>query len=68
MKAFIESIDEKAWHSILTNREPPIVYVDGVKTPKLEVTWTIDEDKLTNVNSKALNVIFNGIDHPCECS
>ncbi|MBA0829574.1 hypothetical protein Goarm_014171, partial [Gossypium armourianum] len=34
----------------------------GVKTPKLKLTWTIKEEKLTNANLKALYSIFSGVD------
>ncbi|MBA0761214.1 hypothetical protein Gotri_023892, partial [Gossypium trilobum] len=30
-------------------------------TSKLKVTWTSDEDKLTHLNSKDHNTIFNGV-------
>lgn len=32
-----------------------------VKTPKSELTWTVEE-KLANVNSQALNAIFFAVD------
>ena len=35
---------------------------EGKKRLKPETTWSTEEDKLANNNSKALNVIFNGVD------
>ena len=34
----------------------------GESVKKLEVKWTVEEDKLANYNSKALNSIFNVVD------
>ncbi|KAK5846416.1 hypothetical protein PVK06_002702 [Gossypium arboreum] len=53
--------DEKVWKVVLTSWEP-FTNVSGVKTYKPKTTWTAEEDKLANVNPKALNVIFNGVD------
>ncbi|KAH1047501.1 hypothetical protein J1N35_038285 [Gossypium stocksii] len=51
----------RSWCSILTAWEAHI-NLNGVKTPNLETTWTINDDKLINVNLKPINAIFNGID------
>ncbi|MBA0818036.1 hypothetical protein Gohar_021357, partial [Gossypium harknessii] len=40
----------------------PAIETFGVKTPKLKLTWTIKEEKLTNANLKALYSIFSGVD------
>ncbi|MBA0818071.1 hypothetical protein Gohar_019550 [Gossypium harknessii] len=32
------------------------------KLPKLKTTWTIEEERLDNTNSNALNVIFCSVD------
>ena len=62
MKAFIKSMDEKAWRAILTSWTHPMKDNDkGESVKKPEVEWTVDEDRLANYNSKALNSIFNAI-------
>ena len=63
VKAFIKSIDEKAWLSILKGWSPPTVAIDDtIVTLKSEETWTKAENTLANNNFKALNVIFATVD------
>ena len=63
MKAFIKSVDEKAWKAILTGWDHPMTRNDKRESVlKPEVEWTANEDKLANNNSKALNAIFNAVD------
>ena len=63
MKAFIKALDEKAWRAVLTGWEYPTTKDDkGKFVPKPEESWTSDEDRLANNNSKALNAIFNVVD------
>ena len=67
VKAFIKSIDEKAWLSILKGWSPPIVATDVTTddttvTLKSEETWTKAENTLANNNFKAFNAIFAIVD------
>ena len=67
MKAFIKSIDEKAWLSILKGWSSPTVAIDDmtddtIVTLKYEETWTKAENTLANNNFKALNAIFAIVD------
>ena len=67
MKAFIKSIDEKAWLSILKGWSSPTVATnvttdDTTVTLKSEETWTKVENTLANNNFKALNAIFATVD------
>ena len=63
MRAFIKSIDEKSWRSILQGWKPPTkTDVEGKTVPKSEAKWTFEEDSLSTQNSQALNAIFNGVD------
>ncbi|KAK2362825.1 gag-protease polyprotein [Trifolium repens] len=63
MIAFIKSMDQKAWRAIITGWNHPIVPAeDGSSILKGEGDWTPDEEAESNSNSKALNVIFNGVD------
>ncbi|KAG8496651.1 hypothetical protein CXB51_007839 [Gossypium anomalum] len=62
IKAYIESIGEKSWHSILTRLKPPMMENEKGRVPKLASQWTIEEECLTNSNFKALFAMFCGLD------
>ena len=64
VKAYIKSIDERVWRSILTGWTPPVTtnVETRVETVKPEQNWSTEEDRLANYNFKALNVIFATID------
>ena len=63
MKAFIKAIDGKAWRSVLTSWEHLITKdTEGKEILKPKTTWSTEEDRLANNNSKALNAIFNRVD------
>ncbi|KAG9447558.1 hypothetical protein H6P81_013686 [Aristolochia fimbriata] len=63
IRAFIKALDEKAWKSVLTSWTPPtITNAADDTTAKLEIDWTVAEDKVSNQNAKALNAIFYGVD------
>ena len=53
----------KAWKSILTSWTPPIVIDNEGKTSiKPQIDWSMEDDRLTNYNNKALHAIFNRCD------
>ena len=63
MKAFIKSMDEKAWRAILTGwTHPTKKNTENEDIKKPEVEWTVEEDRLASYNSKALNAIFSAVD------
>ena len=63
MRSFINTLDEKAWKSVLSGWSPPTKRDDeGKIVHKPELEWLSKEDKLANNNRKALNAIFNGVD------
>ncbi|XP_024019486.1 uncharacterized protein LOC112091030 [Morus notabilis] len=63
MKAFIKAQDEKAWRAVLTGWKHPVTKdTEGKENLKPEESWSTDEDRLANYNSRALNAIFNGVD------
>ena len=63
MKAFMKAIDGKAWRFVLTRWEHlAIKDTEGKEILKPEITWSTENDRLANNNSKALNAIFNGVD------
>ena len=62
IKAFIQALDEKAWRMVLIGRKQ-LMTKDNKGNTSLtpKVKWLTDDDMLANYNSKALNVIFNGV-------
>ncbi|XP_012832499.1 PREDICTED: uncharacterized protein LOC105953386 [Erythranthe guttata] len=76
MKMFIKSMDEDAWRTVLTGWKRPVAIDEkGIETEKHEKDWSKAEQIAANMNSKALNAIFNGIDinqfkiiSACECA
>ena len=64
MKAFIKAIDEKTWRVVLTGywEHPVTKDTEGKEILKPKITWSTEEDKLANNNSKSLNAIFNRVD------
>ncbi|XP_057432426.1 uncharacterized protein LOC130725194 [Lotus japonicus] len=66
MTAFLKSIDNKTWKAIVKGWNHPIKgQAEGSTSnaeEKPEEEWTKDEDEASLGNSKALNVIFNGVD------
>ncbi|XP_012854414.1 PREDICTED: uncharacterized protein LOC105973919 [Erythranthe guttata] len=76
MNMFIKSMDEDVWHIVLTGWKRPVSTDEkGIQTEKHEKDWSKTEQIAANMNSKALNAIFNGIDinqfkiiSACECA
>ncbi|CAM8999223.1 unnamed protein product [Rhodiola kirilowii] len=63
MKAFLKSLDEKAWRAVLVGwTEPMMANPEGVVMPKPEALWSEADDVAAVGNSKALNAIFYGVD------
>ena len=63
MKAFNKALDERAWTSVLSGWTQLLVTDNEEKTtPKPELQWSPEEDKLASYNSRALNAIFNAVD------
>ncbi|GFQ05156.1 hypothetical protein PHJA_002659700 [Phtheirospermum japonicum] len=63
IRAYIKTIDERSWRAILTGWEAPRRDdTDGDIILKNEVYWTAEELSTSNVNTKALNAIYNFVD------
>ncbi|MCI34362.1 gag-pol polyprotein, partial [Trifolium medium] len=65
MIAFLKSLDSRIWKAFLKGWDhPKIKDANGVDTAELkpEEEWSATEDTLALGNSKALNVLFNGVD------
>lgn len=62
MTTFFKSIDNKIWKAVIIEWEPPSIIANGKTTLKLEIDWTVAEDKTSLGNSRTLNAIYNGVD------
>ncbi|KAI3454250.1 hypothetical protein Pfo_010913 [Paulownia fortunei] len=63
MRAFIKSVDEWAWRAIVTGwKHPMMINEQKEEVLKPKDQWNIEEEKLANYNSKALNAIFSAVD------
>ncbi|CAM8923491.1 unnamed protein product [Rhodiola kirilowii] len=63
MKAFLKSLDEKAWRAELVGwTQPMMANAEGVMVLKPEAIWTDADEKTAVGNSKAKNAIFSGVD------
>ena len=54
VKAYIKTIDERSWKSVVTGWTPPTVTTNEVTTVKSEETWTKEENSLATANFKTL--------------
>lgn len=63
MRYFIKSIDEKARLAMVTRWTPPMdIDEDGNDNiSKTEDSWSVEEERLENVNAKAINAIFTAV-------
>jgi hypothetical protein len=63
MVAFLKSMDNRAWKTVVKGWTHPMSTVeDGTTSLKAEADWSDAEDTKAVGNSKALNTIFNGVD------
>ncbi|MBA0826304.1 hypothetical protein Goarm_011169 [Gossypium armourianum] len=61
MKACIKSIDERVWCLVLTGWQAFTVNFEVRNIPKPKFEWTTKEERVVNVKSKALYVVFCGM-------
>ncbi|CAM8951345.1 unnamed protein product [Rhodiola kirilowii] len=62
MKAFLKSLDEKAWRAVLVGWTLPLMAnAEGIMVLKPEALWTGADKKSAAGNSKAVNGIFYGV-------
>ncbi|CAM8905336.1 unnamed protein product [Rhodiola kirilowii] len=63
MKAFLKSLNEKAWKAVLIGRTPSTMKdPEGKDVPTLEELWTEANEKDDFGNAKAMNAIFSAVD------
>ncbi|KAL5539416.1 hypothetical protein UlMin_045367 [Ulmus minor] len=62
MRSFLCSLDDDVWFSILEGYKIPAEVTEQGSVPKSHSKWTIQEKRDSNMNSKALNALFCGVD------
>ncbi|KAI3458659.1 hypothetical protein Pfo_015322 [Paulownia fortunei] len=63
MRAFIKSINKRAWRVVVTGWEHPVIINEQKEEVlKPEDQWNTEQEKIANYNSKALNAIFSAVD------
>ncbi|KAL5570052.1 hypothetical protein UlMin_026627 [Ulmus minor] len=62
MRSFLCSLDDDVWFSILEGYKIPADVTEEGSIPKSRSKWTVQEKRDSNMNSKALNALFCGVD------
>ena len=62
MRSFLCILDDDVWFSILEGYKIPAEETEGGSIQKPRSKWTIQEKRDSNMNSKALNALFCGVD------
>ncbi|KAL5539316.1 hypothetical protein UlMin_045734 [Ulmus minor] len=62
MRSFLCSLDDDVWFSILEGYKIPAEVTEQGSIPKSRSKWTVQEKRDSNMNSKALNALFCGVD------
>ena len=62
MRSFFCSLDDEVWYSILEGYKITAEETEGVSVQKPRSKWSTQEKRDSNMNSKALNAIFCGVD------
>ncbi|KAK0603528.1 hypothetical protein LWI29_005926 [Acer saccharum] len=62
MKAYIRSIDERAWMTVEEGYLAPNKIEDGVTVSKPRSEWSTNEFELAKWHHRAMNAIFGGVD------
>lgn len=63
MTAFLRFLDHDVWQTVLNGYKSPTVDVDGKTVPKPVVDWTQGDKNQTHWNDRAMNAIYNGVNH-----
>ncbi|KAL5540639.1 hypothetical protein UlMin_044453 [Ulmus minor] len=62
IRSFLCSLDDDVWFSILEGYKIPAEVTEQGSIPKSRSKWTVQEKRDSNMNSKALNALFCGVD------
>ncbi|XP_031253456.1 uncharacterized protein LOC116111402 [Pistacia vera] len=61
MRAFLKSIDERVWSTIVDGWTALVIDENEVSRPKMVASWTVDELTILNYNSKVIHALFNAV-------
>ena len=62
MKIYIQDIDLKLWTIILRKPPTPMINIDGINIPKLELDWNVYEMQMGELNARAMNLLYYALD------
>ena len=62
MKIFIQALEYDMWSIIVNESYTPTKIIDGVKSTKSKKEWDEVDKKMTQLNAKAMNILYCAID------
>ena len=62
MRIFIQASDYKLWSSIVSGPHTPTRIVNNVTIPKLESEWDETDERMAQLNAKAMNLLYCALD------
>ena len=62
MRIFIQASDYKLWSSIVSGPHTPTRIVNNVTIPKLESEWDETDERMAQLNAKAMNLLYCVLD------
>ena len=62
MRIFIQASDYKLWSSIVSGPHTPTKIVNNVPIPKLESEWDETDERMAQLNAKAMNLLYCALD------
>ena len=62
MKIFIQASDYKIWGVIVSRPHTPTKIINNVSIPKAKSEWDENDEKMTRMNAKAMNLLYCVLD------
>ena len=62
MKIFIQAQDYEMWNVIEDGPYVPTKIIEGTRVPKVREEWDVNETRLVQLNSKAMNCLYCALD------
>ncbi|XP_038989467.1 uncharacterized protein LOC120113034, partial [Phoenix dactylifera] len=62
MRIFIQAQDYALWRVIVKGPQEPSHMVNGIQVPKPEEDWNENDDRMAQLNSRAMNSLFCALD------
>ena len=62
MRIYIQSISYHLWKIIVSGPHIPSILVNGISIPKLEEDWDENDIKQSEINAKAMNLLYCALD------